>query len=98
MRDVLKQEGFRTVLWNIDPNDWDYANSPSEKIVKNILTNIKPNAIILMHDGRDTKINFPRDNTVTALPIIIKNLKMQGYTFVTIDQLQRMMSDLSTVK
>ena len=89
MRDVLAQEGYRTSLWNVDPNDWDYAHSPSDKIIHSVLDAVKPNSIVLFHDGRDTQINYPRDNTVTALPIIIEALKAQGYSFVTLDALRK---------
>ncbi len=90
MRTVLIQEGYRSVLWNVDPNDWDYEHSPSNVIVQRVLAGVKPNAIVLMHDGRDTHINYPRDNTVSALPIIIEKLKAEGYTFVTVSELLTM--------
>jgi peptidoglycan/xylan/chitin deacetylase (PgdA/CDA1 family) len=57
-------EGYTVVGWDIDPNDWDYEKSPKEKIIKYVLDNAKPNAIVLLHDGRDIQINYPRDNTI----------------------------------
>lgn len=87
MRRALASEGYRNVLWNVDPEDWDYEKSPRAEIVKRILATVKPNAIILMHDGRDTHVDYPRDNTVTALPFIIDGLRARGYTFVTVDEL-----------
>lgn len=86
MRAVLKQEKYRTVLWNIDPEDWN-QDSSSDQIVQRILDAAKPNAIILMHDGRDTHVDYPRQNTIDALPRVIEELKERGYTFVSIEAL-----------
>jgi peptidoglycan/xylan/chitin deacetylase (PgdA/CDA1 family) len=43
---------------------------------------VKPGAVILMHDG-----GGERTQTIEALPAIIRELKAQGYTFVTLDDL-----------
>jgi peptidoglycan/xylan/chitin deacetylase (PgdA/CDA1 family) len=87
MRQVLKTKGYRTVLWNIDPEDWNYDKSPSQAIIQRVLAAAKPEAIILMHDGRDTHVDYPRDNTINALPTLIETLKARGYTFVTLNEL-----------
>jgi peptidoglycan/xylan/chitin deacetylase (PgdA/CDA1 family) len=44
-------------------------------------------AIILLHDGLETKEIFQKDNTIRALPNIISELKNRGYRFVTVPQL-----------
>ncbi|MBU6321629.1 MAG: hypothetical protein KGI78_02330 [Patescibacteria group bacterium] len=71
-------------MWNVDPRDWDHTHSTSSKIVSSILGNLKPYMVIDLHDGRDTHVNYPRDNLITALPSVIAGLKADGYTFVTI--------------
>ena len=73
--------------WTLDTLDWNFPKSPASVIVKRVESEVRSNDIILMHDGRDTKIGYPRDNIVEALPIVIENLKKEGYTFVTVDQL-----------
>lgn len=83
----LNDMGYKTVMWNTETQDWDDENSPAELIEKIIIQNAKPNDIILMHDGRDTKINYPRNNTIEALSYIIKQLKKEGYSFVTVDKI-----------
>ena len=83
----LAEDKYTLVGWNVDPTDWDYPKSTSELIEKRIQEQVKPNSIILLHDGRDTHINYPRDNMINALPNIIESLKKEGYTFVTIDKL-----------
>jgi peptidoglycan-N-acetylglucosamine deacetylase len=83
----LNQDGYTTVLWNDSAEDWDYKKVPTELIEKTIIRDAKPNGIIVLHDGRDTEINYPRDNTINALPHIIKQLKKEGYNFVTVDKI-----------
>jgi peptidoglycan/xylan/chitin deacetylase (PgdA/CDA1 family) len=89
MKTVLNQNGYKTKLWNIDPEDWDYENSPADVVVERVLKNAKANSIILMHDGRDTKVDYPRDNTISALPVIIDSLRKKGFSFVTLDELEK---------
>lgn len=85
VQNELTQEGYTTIMWNVDTRDWDYTNSSSTQIIQTIMSNLKSHEIIIMHDGRDTHRNYPRDNTITALPIIIENLKSLGYTFLSAD-------------
>jgi peptidoglycan/xylan/chitin deacetylase (PgdA/CDA1 family) len=59
------------VLWNVDSRDWALADHP-EQIVPNVLSQVKPGSIILMHE---------RAQTVQVLPDLIKRLKAEGYTF-----------------
>ncbi|MFM2331019.1 MAG: hypothetical protein RLZZ26_526 [Candidatus Parcubacteria bacterium] len=87
MREVLRKEGYKTVMWNDDARDWDFSGSPTETVVSRILSQVKPDSIIVLHDGRDTRVGYPRSNTVNAVRIIIADLKKEGYTFVTVDKL-----------
>ena len=87
MKKELLDDNYTLVGWNIDPADWNYSKSTPEIIEKIILAKVKNNSIILLHDGRDTHIDYPRDNLIKALPIVIESLKKEGYTFVTIDKL-----------
>jgi peptidoglycan/xylan/chitin deacetylase (PgdA/CDA1 family) len=84
-RQALLAEGYHIYLWNVDPTDWNYKHSPSDVIVSRVLSHEQNHMVIILHDGRDTHINYPRDNTVSALPKIIDALKRQGYVFVTVD-------------
>jgi peptidoglycan/xylan/chitin deacetylase (PgdA/CDA1 family) len=83
----LAQDKYTLVSWDVDPSDWDYSKSTPDIIEKTIFTEAKPNAIILLHDGRDTHIDYPRDNLIKALPKVIETLQKEGYTFVTVDKL-----------
>ncbi|MDB5237416.1 MAG: polysaccharide deacetylase [Parcubacteria group bacterium] len=88
-RDILKAQGYRIIMWNDDPEDWNYASSTKDAIVSRVLAQEKKNEklVVILHDGRDTHINYPRQNMIQALPVVIENLKQQGYVFVTADKL-----------
>ena len=45
---MQKDIKMSVILWNVDPKDWAYTDSA--KIVKNVEQEIKPGAIIVMHD------------------------------------------------
>jgi len=88
MYQKLKEAGYTSVLWNVDAKDWDFEHTSTADIENKIINDTKPNSIILLHDGRDTKINYPRTNLIDALPVIIEQLKKEGYNFVTVDKLE----------
>jgi peptidoglycan/xylan/chitin deacetylase (PgdA/CDA1 family) len=78
----LRKEGYKIVMWNNDPQDWNAASSTSQLIISRVLSHKKRHIVLLLHDGRDTKLNYPRDNMIKALPTIIDDLKKDGYVFV----------------
>lgn len=65
------------VLWDVDPLDW--CSTDAQQISKKVLSQVKENDIILMHDGYES--------SVTAAFMIVDELKRQGYEFVTVDEL-----------
>ncbi len=86
MINSLKKKGYDIILWNDITTDYNASTSP-EKITQNILRRIKPGSIITLHDGRDTKINYPRENVIEALPAIIDGIRAKGFEIVPLDQL-----------
>lgn len=76
---TINAQGFTTVLWSLDSLDW--AIKEKEAIVDNVITNIRPGDIVLMHSSRS---NYA---TAEALPEIIAKLREAGYTFVTVAQM-----------
>jgi peptidoglycan-N-acetylglucosamine deacetylase len=68
------------VLWSVDTAD--YLQPGTSVIVQRALAGAKPGGIILMHDGGGN-----RAQTVEALPIIMRELRRQGYHLVTVPQL-----------
>ena len=75
---MRKKINLNIILWNVDTMDWKYKSV--DRIVKRATKNTKDLDIILMHDTRK--------RTVDAVKKIIPILKEQGYTFVTISELQ----------
>lgn len=68
------------VLWTIDTRDWT-LRSPNA-IAQSVLQQIRPGAIVLMHDG-----GGPRRRTAQALSIILRGLRQKGYVAVTLSEL-----------
>lgn len=72
--------GMSTVLWSNCPRDWQ---CPGYKvIVRRVLDSILPGDIVLLHDG-----GGDRSQTVRALRLLIRALRMHGYSFVRVDKL-----------
>lgn len=71
------------VLWSIDTLDW---KRPGAKAIHDeVLKNAYNGAVALMHAG-----GGDRTQDIQALPSIIDDLRKQGYSFVTIDELCEM--------
>lgn len=83
---VLSELGFQTVWWDDMTNDWEFYQT-SENIVFMIIKRLKPGAIIVLHDGRDVRVGYPRENTLRALPVIIDRIREAGYEIVGLDRL-----------
>ncbi|WP_407309349.1 polysaccharide deacetylase family protein [Desulfosporosinus sp. SB140] len=83
----IKKNGHIVALWSVDSKDW--RNPGVNQIVKNVLDNVFPGAIILLHDG-----GFHRTQTVKSLAKIIDSLKKQGYRFVTLSEMKALDTEL----
>lgn len=70
------------ISWDVDPEDW--RNSNAEIISQNVIKEVEPGSIILLHDGPP---ELDRTPTVEALKIIITELKNANYQFVTVTEL-----------
>ena len=71
---------LRVALWDVDTRDW--SRPGVARIVATANAHARSGAIVLMHDGGGN-----RDQTIAALPIMIRDLKARGFIFVTLDQL-----------
>lgn len=77
VKEVSKELDLPIVMWSVDSLDWKSRNSVA--INQEVMKNIHPGAIILLHDIHKT--------TADALPSLLKNLKSEGYEFVTVSEL-----------
>lgn len=76
-----------TVLWSVQSFDWMDPDDPGE-IVAQVLAEVEPGAIVLLHDGeRETNNARPRASTLAALPAVLQQLRADGYAFTTVSQL-----------
>ena len=65
------------VLWSVDPLDWTTENT--DEIVNKVVTEVKENDIILLHDCYKSSVD--------AALRIIDILQKEGYEFVTVDEM-----------
>lgn len=63
---------LESVIWNVDSEDW--MSDDAYMIYENVITNMLPHTVILMHDKHQS--------TVDSLELIIPDLLDQGYQFV----------------
>ena len=85
--DIIKNKGYKLILWDMDCYSRDWQN-PTPKSITDISTkNTRDGSIILLHDGRNIKADENRKNTVEALPDIITTLKNKGFDIVSLDKL-----------
>jgi peptidoglycan/xylan/chitin deacetylase (PgdA/CDA1 family) len=85
MMQLARKEKYTVVTWTVSPDDWQRISSRT--IERRVLSKCGAGSIILMHDGVELRQDPQRQETVSALPGIISELKSRGYRFVTIPEL-----------
>lgn len=72
----------KSISWDVAPEaEWDSA-AGADKIVAQVLEEIRPGSIILLHVMYES-----RAKSRMALPAIIQGLQERGYRFVTVSEL-----------
>ncbi len=81
--DYLHERSLQHIYWTIDPRDWDGTSVADMR--SNIMKHAKPGGIILLHSfgGRKNAL----DHTLKLLPLIIDDLRKEGYEFTTVDRM-----------
>jgi polysaccharide deacetylase family sporulation protein PdaB len=74
--------GYTVIQWSVDSLDW--MNPGAATIAERVIKRVKPGSIVLMHASDTCK------QTTEALPVILQELKKQGYKFVTVSELIKM--------
>ena len=72
--------GYALITWSVDPRDWSRTSSGT--IVRRVLGNARPGAIVLLHDGARYRMT-----TVQAVPLIIDGLRGKGLRIVSLAEL-----------
>lgn len=74
---AARANGYEVIQWSVDSLDWQEQGV--EAVVERVVNNIHPGAIVLFHNNAKY--------TPEALPIILKELKKQGYKIVPVSEL-----------
>jgi peptidoglycan/xylan/chitin deacetylase (PgdA/CDA1 family) len=79
--------GYTAVGWTVDTLGWEGTTlgQSTASVVSHALAHLQPGAIILMHVGSNPNDGSTLD--ADALPTLIEDIRMRGYTFVTVPQL-----------
>jgi len=72
------------VLWSVDSADW--REPDANTIAVNVLSHVKPGAIVIFHDSDETE-KADRHPTIEALDLILPALQARGYKCVTVSEL-----------
>jgi len=77
---TLQERGMHLIMWSATGYDWK-KDVPG--IVRAALEELKPGAVILLHDGQNARpaSEIDRSRTVQALPRIIEGALQRGYSF-----------------
>ena len=73
--DILEKKNLKGVIWSIDSQDWNSYSG--EKLVNNIIENLKGGDIILFHDNI----------SLIDLKSVIDAIHRKGYEIVSIDRI-----------
>ena len=77
--DIMRNLGYKTVMWSLAYDDWDEKKQGKEEYGKDkILKNIHNGAIILLHANSKDNANI--------LDECIKSIKQMGYEFKTLKE------------
>jgi peptidoglycan/xylan/chitin deacetylase (PgdA/CDA1 family) len=88
LRGVLEARGMKMMLWSDRGHDGELD---AAGIAETTLAQLVPGAIILLHDGFETKAPslVDRSATVAALPAIIAGARKAGYRFSEVRSTRR---------
>jgi peptidoglycan/xylan/chitin deacetylase (PgdA/CDA1 family) len=80
---TLLERGMHLIEWSATGYDW--KKDPAG-ITQSVLRELEPGAIVLLHDGRETRPagEIDRSSTVLALPDLIASAHRNGYEFAPV--------------
>jgi peptidoglycan/xylan/chitin deacetylase (PgdA/CDA1 family) len=94
MSQVVTNAGMNLVTWEVSAQDW--VETDPQRLAENILAQVQPGSIILLHDGIDGNIGADRSVVLQALPAILDGLAARGLTPVTLDKLLNVPAQLTS--
>lgn len=78
---ILGEMGYTVIGWSVDPRDWRHRYT-AQQMLATVLRQVGPGRIIIFHDGTNSSAA-----TVQAVAELIPALKSQGYRFMTVGQM-----------
>ncbi len=87
IKEKIKSMGYEVMLWSLNSKDWVTFNH--RYIVKYVMRRVRNGDILLFHDSGNvfSPEGADRSQTVSAIGLLAKNLKAQGFQCVTVDEL-----------
>lgn len=82
LKQVCDELDMSIILWTSDKDSKDWEFTPESEIINNVTKKVSSGDIFLFHDG-----NVKFTNTLSAIDVIIPQLKEKGYKWVTISSL-----------
>lgn len=82
LRAILEERDMKMMLWSDRGHDGELD---AAGIAATTLAQLHPGAIVLLHDGFETRELGDRSATVSALPRIIAGVRRAGYAFAPLD-------------
>ncbi|MGH1417527.1 MAG: polysaccharide deacetylase family protein [Hyphomicrobiaceae bacterium] len=77
---AVNDNGLLAVQWDISTGD-PWRGQSAKAIVRTVMSRVRPGSIVVAHaNGRGW-------NTASALPVLIKRLRLEGYELVTVSEL-----------
>lgn len=76
--EYITNKGMLAMNWSGAAKDWESSTKNKDVFIKNVIKDLHPGSIILMHE---------HPWTVAALPDLITQIKSAGYTFITPSQI-----------
>jgi peptidoglycan/xylan/chitin deacetylase (PgdA/CDA1 family) len=86
LRAAQRRLGLLGCMWTVIGHDWEW---PVEQVVRHVLRNLRPGAIVCLHDGRDIRPDPDLTVLLAAVEILIPEIRRRGYDFVTVSELLR---------
>lgn len=101
--DQARRMGYTPVMWSVPlAHDWD--NPPPQVIANRIVPFVHDGSIIVLHDGNRGQLCTQqhlspricdRNNDIEATRLIVRELKREGYRFITVPELMALRGGLS---
>jgi len=80
--DAVEARGMRAIQWDVSSGD-PWIGETAERMVRDVVGRVRPGSIVLFHaNGRGW-------HTGQAIPMIVRELRAKGYSFVTVTELLR---------